>query len=132
MNEGTEFGDYLIPRRGNRVALLRLEKPITLTDICQIEAWLRLFKETLTDEVAIDRALRFRGKTLRSCLLEILDQNANPMKAGEIKTILIDGGYLTNSVHFWDTISVSLGQMAIKSEIARPSRGKFTTLDKLT
>ncbi len=42
--------DYSIPRKGQKVAILRLEYPVTKNDIAQITNWLELMKNTLSEE----------------------------------------------------------------------------------
>ncbi|MCX6827810.1 MAG: hypothetical protein NT002_00775 [candidate division Zixibacteria bacterium] len=42
--------DYTIPRKGQKLAILRLEYPITKDDIEQITKWLELMRGTITEE----------------------------------------------------------------------------------
>lgn len=45
-----QFLDFIIPRKGQRLAILRLEFPVTKEDVEQITAWLDLMKNTLEDD----------------------------------------------------------------------------------
>ena len=42
--------DYIIPRKGQRLAVLRLEYPVTKADINLIKSWLELMANTLEDQ----------------------------------------------------------------------------------
>lgn len=42
--------DYLIPRVGDKIALLRLEKPVTKADLDQVRSWLTLMEKTLVEQ----------------------------------------------------------------------------------
>jgi hypothetical protein len=44
-----QYRDFSIPRKGQRLAILRLEFPVTTEDIKQITDWLNLMKNTLED-----------------------------------------------------------------------------------
>ena len=45
-----QFRDFTIPRRGQRLAILRLEYPVTEGDIQLIADWLKLMTKSLEDE----------------------------------------------------------------------------------
>jgi hypothetical protein len=45
-----QMRDYAIPRRAGKLAVLRLEFPVTAKDIEHITKWLALMKETISDE----------------------------------------------------------------------------------
>lgn len=42
--------DYAIPRKGQKVAILRLEYPVSAEDVEQIEKWLELMKGTISED----------------------------------------------------------------------------------
>lgn len=46
----SQLRDFAIPRKGQKLAILRLEFPVSSGDIAQIENWLKLMKDTLADE----------------------------------------------------------------------------------
>lgn len=45
-----EVRDYAIPRKGQKVAILRLEYPVSADDVEQIEKWLELMKGTISED----------------------------------------------------------------------------------
>lgn len=45
-----QIRDYSIPRRGQKLAVLRLEYPVTSDDITQISNWLKLMEVTLSED----------------------------------------------------------------------------------
>lgn len=52
-NEAKFTRDYCIPRVESRLALLRLEHPVSKHDLDQIGKWLDLLKDSLEDETEV-------------------------------------------------------------------------------
>jgi len=44
-----QYREYLIPRKADRLAVLKLEKPVSKDDLIQIKKWLDLMADTLPD-----------------------------------------------------------------------------------
>lgn len=51
INKDTIVQDYVIPRKQDRIAVLRLEKPVTNDEIDLIVKWLDLLRSTIVDKV---------------------------------------------------------------------------------
>lgn len=45
--------EYEIPRKGNKLAVIQLEKPLSKDDYLNITKWFELFKDTLIDEIPL-------------------------------------------------------------------------------
>lgn len=72
------------------------------------------------------KATRFIGKTLKFCVQRALQEKfPDSLRAGEIRDILFEGGYTTESPNFDGAVWAMLSHLTKSSLIIKDSPGKY-------